>query len=60
MLDAHLATLQKRHSSLDAKIEQELRRPVTDTGRIKHYKLEKLQLKEKIARLRRDDGDTRH
>ncbi len=54
MLDAHLATLQKKHRGLDAKIDQELRRPVTDTGRIRHFKLEKLQLKERIERLRRD------
>lgn len=55
MLDTHLATLQKKHRGLDDKIRQELTRPVTDTGRIKHYKLEKLQIKERIGHLRRDD-----
>lgn len=56
MLDTHLATLQKKHSGLDDKIRLELARPVTDTGRIRHYKLEKLQLKERIERLRRDSA----
>lgn len=55
MFDTHLATLQKKHQSLDAKIHQELQRPVLDTGRIRHYKLEKLHLKERMERLRRDD-----
>lgn len=55
MLDTHLATLQKKHRVLEAKIHQEMLRPVTDTGRIKHYKLEKLQLRERIERLRRAD-----
>ncbi len=54
MLDTHLATLQKKHRTLETKIDQEARRPVTDTGRIRHYKLEKLQLKERIERLRRE------
>ena len=55
MLNAHLATLQKKHHGLQAKIDREQQRPVLDTGRIRHYKLEKLQLKERIERLRRDD-----
>ena len=42
MLDTHLATLQKKHSGLDDKIRLELARPVTDTGRIRQFKLEKL------------------
>ena len=54
MLDTHLATLQKKHSGLDDKIRLELARPVTDTGRIRQFKLEKMQLKERIERLRRD------
>lgn len=55
MLQNHLATLQKKHRALDARIAGEMIRPVQDTGRIKHYKLEKLQLKREIARLSRDE-----
>ncbi len=54
MLNSHLTTLEKKHHGLQAKIDHEQRRPVLDTGRIRHYKLEKLQLKERIERLKRD------
>lgn len=54
-MHTHLAALNKKHSALDHKIQQEMNRPVFDTGRIKHYKLEKLQIKRQIARLTKDE-----
>lgn len=54
MLNSHLATLEKKHHGLQARIDHEQRRPVIDTGRIRQFKLEKLQLKDRIERLRRD------
>lgn len=56
MLNSHLATLEKRHHGLQARIDHEQRRPVLDTGRIRQFKLEKLQLKDRIERLRRDSA----
>lgn len=56
MLQNHLATLHKKHRDLDTRILREAGRPVQDTGRIKHYKLEKLHLKRTIARLEREHG----
>lgn len=54
MLQTHLSTLQKKHRDLDEKIALEQARPVFDTGRIKHYKLEKLNIKRTISRLERE------
>lgn len=53
-MHTHLVALNKKHSTLEHKIEQEMRRPVTDTGRIKHYKLEKLHIKRQISRLAKE------
>jgi hypothetical protein len=54
-MHSHLAALNRKHTALDQKIRQEMARPVFDTGRIKYYKLEKLNIKREITRLSREE-----
>ena len=53
---AHLAELTEKHRLLKKKIEEELARPSADSIQISRLKLEKLRLKDEIARL----NATRH
>ena len=53
---AHLAELTEKHRLLEKKIEEELARPSADSIQISRLKLEKLRLKDEIARL----NATRH
>jgi hypothetical protein len=48
---AHLAELAEKHRILDRRIEQELARPSATDQEIRRLKLEKLRLKEEIAKL---------
>ena len=57
-LNAHLAELSEKHRLLKRKIEEETARPSADESRLNRLKLEKLKLKDTIAKLQ--DGDTRH
>ncbi|MCL4765315.1 MAG: DUF465 domain-containing protein [Hyphomicrobiaceae bacterium] len=52
----HLAELTEKHRLLERKIEEELSRPAVDSTKVSSLKLEKLRLKDEIARLSR----TRH
>lgn len=56
---SHLAELSEKHRSLERKIQEELARPSADDRQINRWKLEKLKLKDAIAKLQ-DDGATRH
>jgi len=49
----HLAELAAKHRLLERKIEEELSRPGVDSVRVNSLKLEKLRLKDEIARLNR-------
>lgn len=49
----HLADLTEKHRLLERKIEEELARPAVDSIRVNSLKLEKLRLKDEIARLTR-------
>ncbi|HZA01351.1 MAG TPA: DUF465 domain-containing protein [Hyphomicrobiaceae bacterium] len=55
-LAAHLAELTEKHRLLEKKIEEEMTRPAVDSIKINRLKLEKLRLKDEIARLK----ETRH
>jgi hypothetical protein len=58
-LAAHIAELAEKHRLLERKIEEEVARPGSDDVEIHRLKLEKLKLKDQIARLA-GDGETRH
>jgi hypothetical protein len=47
----HLAELTEKHRILERKIAEELARPAVDSVRVSSLKLEKLRLKDEIARL---------
>ena len=47
----HLAELAKKHRLLDQEIEEEMARPAVDLVRVNSLKLEKLRLKDQIARM---------
>jgi hypothetical protein len=53
---AHLAELTEKHRLLEKKIEEEMARPAADSVKISQLKLEKLKLKDQMARL----DSTRH
>ncbi|MEO8421521.1 MAG: DUF465 domain-containing protein [Hyphomicrobium sp.] len=57
-LAAHLAELSEKHKLLERRIEEEVTRPGSDDLQIHKLKLEKLKLKDEIARL--SESETRH
>jgi len=59
-LAAHLAELSERHRLLERKIQEELARPGGDDTQITRWKLEKLKLKDEMAKLQSKNGATRH
>jgi hypothetical protein len=48
---AHLCELSEKHKVLDRRIAEEMSRPATDGAKINKMKLQKLKLKDQIARL---------
>jgi hypothetical protein len=57
-LAAHLAELSEKHRLLERKIQEELSRPGGDDTQITRWKLEKLKLKDEMAKLQ--NGHTQH
>lgn len=57
-LAAHIAELAEKHRLLERRIEEEVGRPGSDDAEIYKLKLEKLRLKDEIARL--NGAETRH
>jgi len=51
-VEARIRELGSRHQSLEAEIEEELRRPSYDDMRLKELKRQKLRLKEEMEALR--------
>ena len=47
----HLEALKKRHAELDAKIAEEMARPMADDMKIQEYKQQKLAVKQEIEEL---------
>ena len=56
-VQTHLAELSEKHRMLERKIAEEASRPSADTRKLSLWKLEKLKLKDEIAKL---EGGTRH
>lgn len=48
-VSSHLNALQTKHAGIDARLRDELARPVPDTATIQSLKKQKLRLKEEIA-----------
>lgn len=46
---SHLHALQSKHAGLEARLREEMARPVPDTATIQALKKQKLRLKEEIA-----------
>lgn len=49
-LSSHLEALNAKHAGLEARLREEMTRPVPDAGTIQALKKQKLRLKEEIAR----------
>ena len=56
-IPAHLEQLSQKHRTLDQRIAEERTRPAADEAKIAQLKLEKLRLKDQIAKL---EASTRH
>jgi hypothetical protein len=48
MHQAHVSALQAKHAGLEARINEEIQRPLPDTATLARLKKEKLRLKEEI------------
>lgn len=48
-VSSHQHALQSKHASLEARLREEMARPVPDTAMIQSLKKQKLRLKEEIA-----------
>jgi hypothetical protein len=51
-VEARIRELGSRHQSLEAEIQEEMRRPAYDDMRLKELKRQKLRLKEEMEQLR--------
>jgi len=47
---SHMNALQSKHDGLEARLHDEMARPVPDAALVQQIKKQKLQLKEKLAR----------
>jgi len=47
---SHLNALQSKHAGIDARLREEMARPVPDAAMVQQLKKQKLKLKEEIAR----------
>lgn len=50
MASSHVHALQTKHAGLEARLRDEMARPVPDAATIQYLKKHKLRLKEEIAR----------
>lgn len=55
-LTNHLTELSSRHKKLDDALQDELKRPVSDSIQMSRMKREKLKLKEEISHLKKASG----
>ena len=51
MQQAHISALENKHAGLDARISQEVQRPMPDTAVLARLKKQKLRIKEEIQGL---------
>ncbi|HDL16891.1 hypothetical protein MNBD_ALPHA04-215 [hydrothermal vent metagenome] len=54
-LDAHVTELSEKHRALELQIETEMARPSVDNLKITRLKREKLQIKDKLERLKAEE-----
>ncbi|MBU1175214.1 MAG: DUF465 domain-containing protein [Alphaproteobacteria bacterium] len=54
--EGHIAALERRHMELERMIEEELRHPSADDERLRLLKVKKLEVKDELARLKRQDA----
>ena len=45
----HTSALETKHAGLDARLREEMGRPVPDAGKVQQLKREKLRIKEQLA-----------
>ncbi|MGB3470686.1 MAG: DUF465 domain-containing protein [Erythrobacter sp.] len=50
-IKSHVNALQSKHAGLEARLHEEMNRPVPDAATIQHLKKRKLALKEEIANI---------
>ncbi len=51
MLTSHVDALQTKHAGLDARLRDEMARPVPDAAMVQDIKKQKLRIKEEISQL---------
>ncbi|MET3614633.1 hypothetical protein ABID16_002970 [Rhizobium aquaticum] len=51
-IEAHLATLTKRHGDLEEELHSAMNQPSTDATKIREIKRRKLRIKDEIERIR--------
>ena len=56
MQQAHVSALEAKHAGLEARINEEIQRPMPDTATLNRLKKEKLRLKEEISGSRAATG----
>lgn len=56
-LAQRIETLRKRHAQLESLLHDEEHRPMPNLVKLRQFKREKLQLKDRISSLARDVGD---
>ena len=49
MASSHVTALQSKHAGLEARLHEEMNRPVPDAATVQDLKKQKLRLKEEIA-----------
>ena len=59
-MNAHLMELEKRHRALDEEIAEAMMHPSADNLKIAELKRRKLQVKDEIARLQSEVGQSVH
>ena len=54
--EGHIAALERRHMELETMIEEELRHVSSDEERIRSLKVKKLEVKDELTRMKRQDA----
>ena len=54
--EGHIAALERRHMELERMIEEELRHASVNNERIRLLKVKKLEVKDELTRIRRQDA----
>lgn len=49
MVSSHVSALENKHAGIEAKLREEMSRPVPDTATVQTLKKEKLRIKEELS-----------